>query len=82
MQCRKNQKLVASVKSYAKRAAGIMRKACRLLVQDRIDGGTQESDKQMFKYLKRDTAPRAAAMYDPDAKEFIFDIKRPRRFDD
>ena len=67
------QKLVASVKAYAKRAAGIMRKACRTLVRDRIDGGTQEADKQMYKYLRRDQSPRAAAMYDPDSNEFIFD---------
>ena len=62
------QKLVTSVKAFAKRAACIMRKACRTLIRDKIDGSTQGADKQMFKYLRRDQAPRAAAMYDPDAK--------------
>ena len=67
------QKVIETIKTAARRVSAKYRKSCREETKQALDCNSQESDKQMFRYLRGDQAPASAAMYDPIRQQLIFD---------
>ena len=65
--------MIETIKTAARRVSAKYRKSSREETKQALDCNSQESDKQMFRYLRGDQAPASAAMYDPTKQQLIFD---------